>query len=282
MTAPEVGVKGLIPRPLLADRRLSSRRTATLLLLFLPLAMQLVSGCSVPSIVRVPVPSEDIIRANEAAREADLAFARKDYYAALIKYLEAARLNPNSEFICNKLGITYSQLKYYADAAGAFERSIGLNPKYPYSYNNLGTVHFVSGSKKTAEKYFRKAISLSPNSASFHINLGTLYFEMGKLQKGMAALRKGLAIDPAIMGKSESISLSAAGASRSPIERAYFLARLFASMGDAERAVENLKQALNAGFMDFDAIRKEPDFDPIREDQRFVAFMKTAAVLAKP
>ena len=93
---------------------------------------------------------------------------------------------------------------------------------------------------------------------------------------------KGLAIDPSVLGKSEGISLAAAGAQISPTERAYFLARLFASMGDAERAVESLKQALNSGFSDIHAIRKEPDFDPIREDQRFLAFMKTATLIAKP
>jgi tetratricopeptide (TPR) repeat protein len=230
----------------------------------------------------VPVPAADIIKANEAARDADLSFARRDFYASLIKYLEAGRLNPNSEFIYNKLGIAYSQLQYYDEATNAFQRSIGLNPKYPYSYNNLGTVRFATGEKKSAEKFFRKAISLSPNTASFHVNLGTLYFEMGKMQKGMVEYRKGLAIDPGIMGKADNISLSAAGAQRSPTERAYFLARLFASMGDAERAVENLQQALNTGFVDIEAIRKEPDFDPIREDQRFLAFMKTASLVVKP
>src|SRR5687767_10650807 len=67
------------------------------------------TGCP-PRVVRDPVPAANVIRGNEAAREADLAFARRDYYAALIKYLEAGRNNPNSEYIYNKLGITYSQL----------------------------------------------------------------------------------------------------------------------------------------------------------------------------
>jgi hypothetical protein len=53
-------------------------------------------------------------------------------------------------------------------------------------------------------------------------------------------------------------------------------------MGDVERAVENLEEALNGGFSDIEAIQKEPDFDPIRQDQRFVAFMKTASLLNKP
>ena len=84
-------------------------------------------------------------------------------------YLDASRSNPNSEYIHNKLGITYSQLKYYREASDAFYRSIVLNPKYPFSYNNLGSVYFALDEKKRAEANFKKAISLNPNVASFHI-----------------------------------------------------------------------------------------------------------------
>ncbi len=245
------------------------------------LASLFLLGCP-PKVVRVPVQAEDIIRANEAAKEADLAFVRKDHYAALIKYLEAARHNPNSEYIYNKLGITYSQLRYYTEAIAAFQRSIALNPKYPYSYNNLGSVYFALDDKRKAEKNFKKAISLNPNVASFHVNLGTLFFEKKKFEKGKEEWKQGLALDPTILGKTEGISLVAAGSRSSPSEKNYYMARLFASIGDAERAVQSLQQALNAGFSDIEAIRKEPDFDPIRQDEKFQAFMKTAVLLTKP
>jgi tetratricopeptide (TPR) repeat protein len=238
-------------------------------------------GCP-PKIVRVPVTPEAIIRANEAAREGDLAFTRKDFYAALIKYLEAGRCNPNSEYIFNKLGITYSQLKFYTEANAAFERSIGLNSKYPYSYNNQASVYFAMGDLKKAERYFKKAISINGSVASFHVNLGTLYFERKKFDKGMAEWRKGISLDPGVMHKGEGISL-AAGSNKGPsAEKSYFMARLYASMGDVDHAVDNLQQAFNNGFTDLEAIRTEHDFDPIRQNEKFVAFMKTASLLKKP
>jgi len=240
------------------------------------------AACPQPVVVRVNVPSENVIKANQVAMEADLAFARKDSYAALIKYLEAGRLNPNSHYIQNKIGITYSQLKYYTEASAAFQRSIGLNPKYEYSYNNLGTVYFASNDKRNAERYFKKAIGINPGVASFHINLGTLYFERKKFDKGMAEWKKGLEIDPGVMNKSEGISLAAAGTRNNTGEKSYFMARLYASLGDAEKAVENLKLALNSGFTNIEAIRNERDFDPIRQHEKFQAFMKTASVLNKP
>jgi tetratricopeptide (TPR) repeat protein len=233
-------------------------------------------------IVRIPVTPESIIRANESAKEADLYFARRDYYAALIKYLEASRLNPNSEYIYNKVGITYSQLKFYTEASAAFNRCIGLNPKYPYPYNNLGSVYFALDDKKKAEKYFKKALSLNPKVASFHINLGSLYFEKKQFDRGLAELKQGLALDPNIMNRSEAISLAASVSQGSSTEKNYRMARLFASIGDAQRAIDSLQLALNSGFTDLDAILKEPDFDPIRKDPRFQDFMKNAALLVKP
>jgi hypothetical protein len=62
-------------------------------------------GCG-PKVVRVPVSEEDILRANKVANEGDIAFDRKDFYAALIKYLEAVRINPNSEYLYNRLPFT--------------------------------------------------------------------------------------------------------------------------------------------------------------------------------
>src|SRR5438093_605208 len=122
---------------------------------FVVFASLFLLGCPT-KLVQVRVQAEDVIRANEAAKEADLAFLRKDHYAALIKYLEAARYNPNSEYIYNKLGISYSQLRYNNEAIAAFQRSIALNPNYPYSYNNLGSVYFAVDDIRKAEQDFNK------------------------------------------------------------------------------------------------------------------------------
>lgn len=237
-------------------------------------------GCR-SAVVRVPVPSEDLMRANIAAGEGDISFTRKDYYAALIKYLEAGRLNPNSEYIFNKLGITYSRLRFYTQAIAAFNHSLELNPKYSYSYNNIGSVYFADNNKRKAEACFRKAIGLKNDEASFHVNLGTLLFENKKYENGLQELRKGLALDPEILKKSEGSSLVAAISQKNTAEKNYFMARFYASQGDTDRAVENLQLALTNGFTNLEAIRTEKDFDPIRQQEKFIAFMKYATQVLK-
>ncbi len=232
-----------------------------------------------PRVVRVPVADEDIVRANQVANEGDSAYERKEIYAALIKYLEAVRLNPNSEFLYNRLGIAYSQLRFYAEATGAFRHAMALNPKYPYPYNNLGSVYFAQRALKKSESYFKKAISVKENEASFHMNLGSLYLERKKPEKAMAEWRRSLEIDPNIFSKRSAASLSSN--SSSPMERNFFLARLFALNGNVELAIENMKLAITNGFTKIETLDQIRDFDPIRQDERFIEFLKEAALLIK-
>ena len=251
-------------------------------LLFLALAAVLpgtIAGCR-PAVARVTVSPEDIARSNAVALEGDVAFARRDFYASLIKYLEAGRLNPNSYVIYNKMGIAYSRLGFFTESFAAFTRSIGLNPKYAYSYNNIGSVYFATDNKKKAEQYFRKAIALKNDDASFHINLGTLLFEKKQFEKGLQEWRKGLSIDPDILKKSEG-GLVAATTQKNSAEKSYFMARFYASTGDVDRAVESLQQALKDGFTNLQALLTEKDFDPIRKQEKFVEFMKYAVQLLK-
>jgi tetratricopeptide (TPR) repeat protein len=227
----------------------------------------------------ITVSKEDVARANEVLNEGDIAFGRKDYYAALIKYLEAARINPKSEYLYNRLGIAYSQLKFYREAITAFRLSIELNQKYPYAYNNIGSVYFAQGNLRKAEKYFKKAINLKEDEASFHMNLGSLYLERKKKDKAKAEWLRSVSLDPQIFSKRSAASLSSSGSSM--MERYYFLARIFAASNNVDSAIENLKLAISNGFTDVDSINKYRDFDPIRNDERFVEFMQNAALLIK-
>jgi hypothetical protein len=60
-----------------------------------------------------------------------------------------------------------------------------------------------------------------------------------------------------------------------------FLARLFALNGNVEITIENLKLAIANGFTDLDEIKRDKDFDTIRNDERFIEFLKNAALLIK-
>ncbi|MBN2244163.1 MAG: tetratricopeptide repeat protein [Acidobacteria bacterium] len=243
------------------------------------IACMAAAGCS-PRIVRVPVSGEDMVRANHLVREGNGAYSDGDYYYALIRYLKAAELNPNSDYISNRLGMAYLQLDYYDRAIAAFERSIALNSKYAFSVNNLGSAHFAGGNFKKAEKFFKKAIKMKNDEASFHLNLGTVYFEKKKPEKALEEWQRGLALDPDILSRDDSITVAIAGGGIPPKDRNYFMARIYAAAGDIPRTIESLKNALMNGFHDIERIENSPEFDSIRGDARFVEFMEDASVWA--
>jgi tetratricopeptide (TPR) repeat protein len=245
------------------------------------IAFLLFAGCA-PRAVVVKVSDADALQANEAARDADVAFLRRDYYTALIKYLQSTRLNPNNDYVMNKLGVTYTQLRYYPEASDAFKRAIAIDPKFAHPYNNLGSIYFAQENYKMAERLFKKAISINPKGATFHLNLGRLYLEKRKKEKGVAELRKAVSLDPMVLERQGNITIAAVANRSSSSDTSYSMARIYGSIGDAARAVESLQQALNEGYTNIAAIEKEPDFDPIRSNELFMAFMKTASLMLKP
>lgn len=259
--------------------RISGRNLKLQVFLFLILSGCIFSGC-LPKTLRVTATDQDLKQANKAAQEGDIAFSRKDNYAALIKYLEAVRMNANNENIFNRLGIVYSQLNLYDEARKAFQDALDLNPKLSFALNNLGSVYFRQRNLKKAEKYFKKAISIKPDEASFHMNLGSLYLEKKKRANAMAEWSKAVSLDSGALTNSSGVSL-AAGGRTTPMERYFYIACLFASKRNVELTIENLRLAFSNGFSDIKAIEKQPEFNPIRKDNRFVEFIKDLSLQIK-
>ena len=245
------------------------------------LVLLLASGCYTKN-VRVAVSQEDLAKAASLLRDGDAAFDRRDFYAALIKCLDSSRLNPNDDLMWNRLGIAYSQLKYYDEGIAAFKHSIRLNSKYANSVNNLGSAFFARREFKKAEKHFKKAIRMDAKEATFHMNLGSLYFERKKINEALIEWRKGLALNPDILTKSTAISMSIAGENSFSKDKAFLFARIYAMAGNAPKAIESLEQALKDGFSDLNAIQRQPDFYRIRNDEQFIKFMKDALFWTSP
>jgi tetratricopeptide (TPR) repeat protein len=260
--------------PFLRDRRFRpwDSRGIGSLLLFLCLWM---GACLQPKMVQVPVTPENIQKAAQLVREGDQFFVRKEYYPALAKYIEAARLNPNNEYIFNKMGISYSALGFYREAEQAIQRSLSINPKYFYAFNNLGTVYFAQGDLKKAEKFFKMAIKMAPKIASFYVNLGQVYMENNQFSKAMDTIRMALKMDPNVMTRDSSLSIPSPTQKPNP-EKNYNLARLFALNGDVDRSIRNLEDAMRHGFTHLDWVDSEKDFDAVRDDPKFALFLSEA------
>ena len=247
------------------------------LTLWLAAAVGLVGASSYAQ--RAAVSPEERAARNQRLAEGDILLARKEHYPALLKYLEASRLNPDNEIIFNKLGIVYSQLTLHREAIQSLNRSIGLNKRYAYAYNNLGSVYFATRDLRRAEKYFKKAIALNDHIASFHYNLGAVYFERRKFEQGKHEYQKALQLDRSIFGREDAINLKAPAETLNNPARHFHLAQIYASVPNVEKTIEALQTASNLGFKVVEAVDKEPVFDPLRQDKRFLDFIEDLRVL---
>ena len=95
-----------------------------------------------------------------------------------------------------ELGIAYSYVARYADAARAFDKSIRLcKPKYldhPFAWK--GQMFRYQGKLGLAEKYYRRAIDVSPKNPDWWAFLGAVLASQGRLEEAKDAWRRQIKI----------------------------------------------------------------------------------------
>ena len=210
--------------------------------------------------------------------------SNKEMLQSVDCYEAALRKTPRSAVLYNKIGMAYLAMREYPKARKALEKSIKLDKKYPEAYNNLGAVWyaeaFVNGKKKSndkvekAVKYYNKAIGLNDLFASFHSNLGTAYLDLKEYDKGIAEYRKAYSLDPGIFERNSRTGIAARFSSPEDLaEYIYFMARLFASNGETDKALLYLAHAMENGYKGINKVYQDTEFAKLREDERFTALM---------
>jgi tetratricopeptide (TPR) repeat protein len=197
----------------------------------------------------------------------DIFMAHKRYREAIEVYQQAPADSP---IIANKLGIAYHQLVEINTAKRYYERALKLNPRYAEALNNLGTVYYSRKNFRRAIKFYKQALLVNPKSASIYSNLGTAYFGRKKYEDAVEAYQTALALDPEVFEhrSTQGVLLQ----ERNVEERAkyhYYLAKLYAKTGNADRALQYVRKALEEGFKDRAKLKEDPEFAGIRDTPEF-------------
>jgi tetratricopeptide (TPR) repeat protein len=208
----------------------------------------------------------------------------KEMLQAVDCYEAALRKTPRSAVLYNKMGMAYIAIRDYPKARKALEKAIKLDKKYPEAYNNLGAVWYAeafTNSKKKATdkirkaaKYYNKAIGLNDLFASFHSNLGTAYLDLQEYDRGIAEYRKAYSLDPGIFERNSRTGIAARLSSPEDLAQYnYFMARLFASNGETDKALLYLAHAMENGYKGINKVYEDTEFAKLRTDQRFTELM---------
>jgi serine/threonine protein kinase/tetratricopeptide (TPR) repeat protein len=214
------------------------------------------------------------------------------YRDAAEQFRRVITIQPDNYQGYDKLGSMYSALGLYEDALVMHERAIEIYPN-PESYSNLGTAYFYLGRYEEATQAYRAAIELSPHDDILYRNLGDAYLRVGKAreageqyEQAGKLLRARLAINPddapslgdlaichAKLGShQEAINTIERAAQLEPrnTDLMYQRAVVYALVGEARKATENLSRALAHGYSRSEAER-DPDLETLRESPEYRA-----------
>ncbi len=259
--------------------------------LLVPVSLLIVCVCAPPSVswaqashaeqvqIKPPLlrtidpPAPDATAADLEAR-AEQMRASKLYLDALDYYRAALTKEANSARLLNKIGITELMMQRYREARKSFDQAIKADRKFADAYNNRGVVFYEEQKYGPAIKDYRRAIAIDATSASFFSNLGAALFAKKQFEPAVLAYEHAVQLDPDVFERTSRGGVQAQ--LPSPGDRARYdftVAKLYAKMGYAERSLEYLKKALEAGYKDFNNVYKDAEFAELRKDKRFVELM---------
>ena len=192
---------------------------------------------------------------------ADALMTHQRYQAAIEQYKKA----PHSADVWNKTGVAYQLMLNLDDAARCYEQALKLDGHNAIVMNNLGTVYVTMKQYSRAERAYRKALKVDPRSALVHKNLGTALLAQHKYSKGWQEYQEALAIDSHIFQSTNSVRVENPGSVQDRGAMNYYMAKGCVRAGQADRAIEYLRMAINEGFISPRKVAADQEFSALRD-----------------
>jgi serine/threonine protein kinase/Tfp pilus assembly protein PilF len=187
----------------------------------------------------------------------DVYGAKKDYVLAVDEFRQAVRLDPGSAYAWEELAWALTRLEPPdpEEAEKAAREAIRLQPAYFWSYYQLGQALRLQARYKESIAALEDALQLSPEFRHAYSLLGRVYRDQGNHSQALAQFNKARS-----MGETPGLLVEISAA--------------YAALGEREKSLAELEQALADGYQDFAAIEANPHFDSLRADPRFQALLE--------
>jgi tetratricopeptide (TPR) repeat protein len=230
-----------------------------------PQSSAMLDGTKVATATPSPAPKISL----SPEMRGDIFMARKMYREAIETFREGP---PKDPVLANKIGIAYHQLMQLDNAQKSYEQALKLKPHYIEAMNNLGTVNYAKKNHRRAISWYLRALKIAPEeqkSASIYMNLGTAYFARKRYDDATKTFQIALRLDPDVFERHGNFGVMLE--ERSVEDRAKFhfhMAKLYASGGRNELALQYLRKALEEGFRE-KKIGEEPEFAGMKELPEF-------------
>jgi adenylate cyclase len=225
-------------------------------------------------------------------------FARDEKYHDRAQELsfKALMYDNNLAEAYTAMGMSYFIGGKFEEAAASSRKAIELDPEDAIAYWTLGRIHFTNGEFEQAYGLYRRVIELNAGFLSAYADLKMTCEQLGRQQEMELArstlverLPTHLLQNPddarahiiyALMladlnRKDEALRECAQATELSPGDPVmlYNCTCLYSRLGETERAIEALRQAIAAGYANFGWVKQDPDVNPLRNNPEFQALI---------
>ncbi len=173
-------------------------------------------------------------------------------------------------------------------AINEFQKAIAIDPKYGAAQLHLGHAYERANRSDEAIDAYRKSIELEPQNFFARNNLGVLYSKKNLYDQAIVEFQDALKIEPgnamalknldiakknqaAIQEREAVITRAQREVKSNPGDPkpSYQLARVYATYGKKEAAMEWLGKAIQLGYKDLVYVKSDPAFAGLREEREF-------------
>jgi tetratricopeptide (TPR) repeat protein len=212
------------------------------------------------------------------------------YEEALESSRKAIELDPKSVNAWTNQSISLCKLERYEEALESSRKAIELDPKSASAWNDCGNILRMLGQYEESITACDKAFNIDPNDFDQLNSYSLVLSLLGNFEKAITLIDKAIILKPQKVLLRANRGIILARASRyiealTECEQAinqnpkhesgyYAKACYYALQGDADQAIENLQQAIDITPRHSRSEAKHnPDFDSIRDDERFRALV---------
>ncbi len=194
-------------------------------------------------------------------------------------------LEPDNPRLHNSIGLILVDRGQYQQAGRHFRQALAADPQMAEAYNNLGLTAERQGHIEQAVDYYGQALQHAPAYDLARYNLASALLKSGRPGQAVDLLNKRslvkneyrLVLDRLVKALADAGELTAATALLEKMKAAmpdnaavfYNLACLYARQNDRDRAVGNLKKAVERGYDNWHHLKVDPDLQNIKDSVFF-------------
>ena len=225
-------------------------------------------------------------------------FSRDERYREKARELSFKALMYDNNLVeaYTAMGVSYFIWGKFEEAAASARKAIELDPDDFIAHWTLGRIHFSNGEFEHAYEMYQRVIKLKPEFLNAYSDLRMTCQRLGREDDAQVARNEQLKRMPTYLLQNpddarqrmlyatvlaevnrrddaiRECSLAIESSPGDPV-MLYNVVCVYSRLGELERAIETLRQAIAAGYENFPWLHNDPDLDPLRDRPDFKALV---------